>query len=838
MSAASSAPTPAPTDKPGQFTAMISSTSYDLPEHRAVVEKACLAAGIFPLGMEHLPTRDASGTAVSLEMVDKADLYIGIYAWRYGWVPEGREVSVTEMEFDRALERQKEGKLHELLIFTAHEDHPFTKRDIETGDVPQQKLAAFKARASKGRVRKQFVSAQDLHRLVAEALSFWMKQHHADRHTAPPPPPFKITNNLPRQARFFGRQKELEVIAKALLPQTRSWGVLIDGPGGMGKTSLAVHAADLAKAQFDRVLFLTTKSQRLTPEGTVAMTTSIVPAYPDILNELGQLLGLPHIEKSPEAERAARIKTALQTDKVLLIFDNLENLENTQQMLLFGFVEDLPPGCKAIVTSRRRSDVDARIIRLEKLEQDAALKLLKELATDRPLLAKASKKDRLHLYAETGGNPLLLRWVVGQLGRGSCRTVEGALALCRMAGAGEKVDPLEFIFGDLLETFTEEETKALAALTYFTQKVAVKHIVELADLSRTATQTALADLANRALVMPDETEEHFALVPMVADFLREKRPQVVEDTGDRLKVRAFALIVENGYRKHDCFHVLDAAWPNVAPAMPRFLAGPNQRLQEVCAALLHFLDFTGRWDEALEFYQQAETCAVAAGNHAKAGWRAHNVGWFHLLRRQGEGVLDCAGRAAAHWARAFPPGHSGGQAGIRERAFAVRLRGLGHRLTQNYSAAFEAFREAQALFCGLSAANAEVAMVLNDLADTEMLSGHFAAAEKDYREALEVARREGDTASIALYIANLADLALDQEKWEEAEGLAREALPLAKKLGRQNLIADVHAHLAKALVRQGNGVKGRPHARRAVEIYISLGSPDRVKAEKTLAECV
>ena len=69
----------------GQLTAMISSTAIDLPAHRAAVHEACIAAGVFPISMESLPARDASGVAVSMEMVDKADLYLGICAWRYGW---------------------------------------------------------------------------------------------------------------------------------------------------------------------------------------------------------------------------------------------------------------------------------------------------------------------------------------------------------------------------------------------------------------------------------------------------------------------------------------------------------------------------------------------------------------------------------------------------------------------------------------------------------------------------------------------------------------------------------------------------------------------------------
>ena len=68
-------------------TAMISSTSLDLPEHRQQAMDACLHQSIFPCAMEHLPARDADAINVSLEMVDEADIYIGIYAWRYGHVP-------------------------------------------------------------------------------------------------------------------------------------------------------------------------------------------------------------------------------------------------------------------------------------------------------------------------------------------------------------------------------------------------------------------------------------------------------------------------------------------------------------------------------------------------------------------------------------------------------------------------------------------------------------------------------------------------------------------------------------------------------------------------------
>ena len=57
----------------------ISSTALDLPRDREKAIKACLREGVLPIAMEHLPARDADAIRVSLEMVDEADIYIGIY---------------------------------------------------------------------------------------------------------------------------------------------------------------------------------------------------------------------------------------------------------------------------------------------------------------------------------------------------------------------------------------------------------------------------------------------------------------------------------------------------------------------------------------------------------------------------------------------------------------------------------------------------------------------------------------------------------------------------------------------------------------------------------------
>ncbi|MBI5951253.1 MAG: DUF4062 domain-containing protein, partial [Chloroflexi bacterium] len=389
----------------------ISSTYKDLIEYRAAAIRAVEGTNYQASKMEVFGARPDEPLDACLKEVEESDFFVGIYAHRYGYIPANSEISITEMEYVHARELGKT-----IYIFVIDEENqPWLPKFIE-GEPGASKLKAFKQRIQTDHVCAFFTTAQDLGMKVANALSHFAANHHPDNRQS------EIENRksptgstLPTQPYFFGRAKELDIIKSALSPDSRTWGALIDGPGGIGKTALAIKAAHDAPAElFERKIFITAKVRDLTVEGEKPLTDFTRPTYLAMLDELGKELGADGLEKLAPDERPNELRLALAGKKALIIFDNLETLPEDERTRLFQFLSRLPEGNKAIVTSRRRTDVDARIVRLDRLARDEALQLIAELAAKYPRLARASQKEREDLYEITQGNPLFIRWIAGQ----------------------------------------------------------------------------------------------------------------------------------------------------------------------------------------------------------------------------------------------------------------------------------------------------------------------------------------------------------------------------------------------------------------------------------------
>ena len=95
----------------------VSSSFEDLKDHRASAIRVLRQLGHEVIAMEDMTAGSLAPLAKVLEMVDRSEAYVGIFAWRYGYAPQAGaappavagatpgQTSITEYEYLRAIER-------------------------------------------------------------------------------------------------------------------------------------------------------------------------------------------------------------------------------------------------------------------------------------------------------------------------------------------------------------------------------------------------------------------------------------------------------------------------------------------------------------------------------------------------------------------------------------------------------------------------------------------------------------------------------------------------------------------------------------------------------------
>ena len=126
------------------YKVFVSSTYLDNKERRKLVQEAITMAEMVWHGMEMFTASTRPTVEECLRHAREADLLVGIIARRYGWIPEGSDVSITEMEYDAARER---------LMFLLDSSLPFKEEDFDPG--PERWKKQAKLEPSKRRSHDQ-----------------------------------------------------------------------------------------------------------------------------------------------------------------------------------------------------------------------------------------------------------------------------------------------------------------------------------------------------------------------------------------------------------------------------------------------------------------------------------------------------------------------------------------------------------------------------------------------------------------------------------------------------------------------------------------------------------
>jgi hypothetical protein len=163
----------------------ISSTYEDLITHRAVVRDAILTLNHQPVGMESFPATDRDSLEACRAHVQSCDMFIGIYAYRYGTIPTpsgqhrstDRPKSITELEYEWASQSNMPR-----YIFVVDPNFYWPQHFREISGSPEEGyLNIFKSKLGAERLYRRFTSEDSLRAAVLESFV-----------AVPPGPPIPI----------------------------------------------------------------------------------------------------------------------------------------------------------------------------------------------------------------------------------------------------------------------------------------------------------------------------------------------------------------------------------------------------------------------------------------------------------------------------------------------------------------------------------------------------------------------------------------------------------------------------------------------------------------------
>ena len=159
------------------ITVFISATSIDLKAYVQAVKESLQDAGYLVATMENFSAQPNKPRSASLQEVEKADYFVGLYGRRYGYIPDNEKRSITEQEYHHA--RQEKKPVFAFIVDAANSDlapGPGEDDGSDEAAEKQKKLKSFLSHIETALVRETFSGRQDLPAKVLASLSRYEKR--------------------------------------------------------------------------------------------------------------------------------------------------------------------------------------------------------------------------------------------------------------------------------------------------------------------------------------------------------------------------------------------------------------------------------------------------------------------------------------------------------------------------------------------------------------------------------------------------------------------------------------------------------------------------------------
>jgi predicted ATPase len=652
------------------------------------------------------------------------------------------------------------------------------------------------------------------------------------------PPLRTISNtNLPHPAStFLGREAELQEVLAKIRAGARL--LTLSGPGGTGKTRLAIEAASTLVPRFRAGVFwvglASLRDPALVTE-SIAQTLGATDGLAEHISERELLLLLDNLEQVVEC--------GPDLSELLLACPNLTLLVTSRERLrIRGEVEfPVPPlaAPEAVALFCERSQLDPSDEIAELCTRLDSLPLAVELAAARTnVLSPAEILQRLasRLDLFKGGRDAdprqatlraTIEWSYDLL-TGEEQRLFARLSVFR---GGCTLDAAEEVVGadvDGLQSLIDKSLVRRSDGRFWMLETIRELARERHDASGEAEATGRSH-AEWFLAMAERAE------PFLKGAEQPAWLQRLEDDHDNLR-KSLDWLLDHG-EPELAGRLAGALWlfwymhGHVSEArrwLRRALDAGSVEPSETRAKLLDgagYLAFEQSDDEAIGLLEASLACAkeVRATSTAAIA-AAHVCGVLAWARSGGSDLQEAiaAGDEAVRFAR---------QAGD-DYALAVALNNLGatHDIlgdTERSATYTEESLELRRRLGDMSG----IALSLYNLAADALRKGDTSRAAALYSEAAEIATAIGDKRHLCFASGGLALVACRERRWEDAEAQARASLRLGKELGEKLAMVEAVFCLAGIAAATGDPVRAARLAA-AAELHHSPLAPEGMTLEE------